>query len=176
MEITDKISFLKYALPALAAGACGVDKFSKSQIDEFVKQVSENKIPDLDIEKTFKLANVMCNFVATRDKKTSIDTDVIREYFLFEHNKVLDDNAKLEDHDIKTCKTYARKITNIEEGFAIVKTKIGEEKYSTAFLKDAKVGDIVAVHFSFITERISAETARKMNSLQNASQKIKLGV
>lgn len=184
MEIEDKLLFLKYALPSLVgkSGSRGLCSgatvgFSESQINGFVKQVSEGEVPDLDIGKTFRVATAMCNFIAAKMGKKSVDSEVIRKYFLFEHNNVVDERSKLaKGLDNESCKTYAGKILSIKEKLAIVKTRIGEKEYSTSFLNDAKVGDRVAVHFSYIIERVSAETEEKMSKTWNAGRKLKQGV
>jgi hydrogenase maturation factor len=184
MNIEDKLLFLKYALPSIVGkagcpGSCSgaLVKFSESQINDFVKQVSENKVPDIDIEKTFKFATTMCTHIAMEMGKSSIDSEVVREYFLFEHNSVVDERFELrKTFDSVACKTYPGKIVSLDKELATVETRIGKKEYSTSFLKDAKVGELVAVHFNYITERISMETEKKMNAVSNASKKLKTGV
>ncbi|MGA3020946.1 MAG: hypothetical protein ABSD68_03290 [Candidatus Micrarchaeales archaeon] len=184
MNIEDKLLFLKYALPSIVGktgslGSCSGApvKFSESQIDSFVKQVSESKVPDIEIEKTFKVATAMCTHIAMRMGKSSIDSEVIREYFLFEHNSVVDERSELRrTFDSVACKVHAGRIISMERGLATVETDaIGKKEYDTSFLKDAKVGELVAVHFNYITERISAETEKRMKISSNTGRKLKTG-
>lgn len=186
MNIKDeeaKIIFLKYALPSMVGkagerGSCSgapID-FTESQISGFVEQVSEGKIPELDIGKTFRVANAMCAIIATKMGKSSIDAEVIREYFLFEHNSlVIKRSEEGEKFDHIACKTYAGKIMRVKGDTAFVKTSMGEKEYSASFLKDARVGENVAVHFGYITERISTETVRKMGDPSAVGRRLKTG-
>ena len=50
---------------------------------------------------------------------------------------------------------------------AAVKTVLGEKEYRTDFERGLTIGDIVAVHFDFIVEKISKETAEMMNKVNS---------
>jgi hydrogenase maturation factor len=178
-----KLVFLRYALPSMVGKAGGLGScsgmpinFTESQISEFVKQVSEDKVPELDIGKTFRVANAMCTLIATKMEKSEIDEEVIREYFLFEHNGfVIRRSEEGEKFDHIACKTYAGKIIRVNDGLALVHTSAGEKEYLTSFLKNAKVGESVAVHFDYIAERISSETVKKMGDPSAYGRKLKVG-
>jgi len=106
----------------------------------------------------------MCFNIAEKMKKDSVDSEVIRQYFLFEHDKVVDDRFKLMgDFNPIDCKTYAGKVLSVHDKYAIVETPLGKRKYKTVFAKDVKKNDYVVVHFDYIVEKISSKIAEKMN-------------
>jgi hydrogenase maturation factor len=173
MKITDRVLFLKYALPCASTLIKRGDA-SQHYIDNLVDLVSNGRVPKEDAEQMFKIANAMCNSVATRMKRNSIDTEVIRQYFLMEHSKVVDDRFELMgDFDPVDCKTYAGKVLEVHNGSAVVETALGQRKYRTIFVKSVKKDDNVAVHFDFIVEKITNDTANKMNEIRAAYEESK---
>ena len=165
MIVRDRLLFLKYALPC-ARTLVKRGNVSQEYVDKLVDIVADGNVPEEDAEKMFKIATAMCNAIAVRMNKDEIDDDVIRKYFLTEHSPVVEDRYKLmKDFNPVDCKTYSGKVVGLEEDSAAVKTRLGTKEYRTAFAKDVAVGDIVAVHFDFIVEKISGELSEKMEEL-----------
>jgi len=163
MIIKDRLLFLKYALPC-ANTLVKRGTVSKEYVDKLIKEVARNKVPVENAEKIFKVATSMCFNIAEKMKKDSVDSEVIRQYFLFEHDKVVDDRFKLMgDFNPIDCKTYAGKVLSVHDKYAIVETPLGKRKYKTVFAKDVKKNDYVVVHFDYIVEKISSKIAEKMN-------------
>lgn len=163
MKINDRLLFLRYALPC-ASTLVRRGNVTQEYIDRLTSLVSQGKVPKEDAESMFKVANAMCESVAERMGKSAIDADVIRQYFLLEHSKVVDDRYRLMgDFNPIDCKTYAGRVLKVNDGNALVETRLGKKLYSTVFAKEVKEGEEVAVHFSFIVEKIPAELARRMN-------------
>jgi len=163
MKIKDRLLFLKYALPC-AGTLVGRGVVPQSYVDRLVAMVSENKVPRDDAESVFKVANMMCTSIAQRMGKKSIDAEVIRTYFLLEHNKVVEDRFEIMgDFNPVDCKTYVGRIVKENDGLAVVETILGKRGYKTVFARDVKKNDKVAVHFDFIIEKLSDEMAEKMN-------------
>ncbi len=153
MKIKDRALFLKYALPC-ASTLVKRGNVSQDYIDYLIALVSEGKLPKENAEAIFKIAIAMCDNVATRMKKKSVDTDVIRRYFLLEHSKVVDDRFKLMgDFNPVDCNTYLGTVEEVGSNSATVKTILGKRKYKTVFCKSLKKGDKVVVHYDFIIER-----------------------
>jgi len=150
--------FLKYAVPSCETHVRRRE-MQQSRADELMAILSENgKLPD-DAEQTFKVALQVCGALAGIMHKDSIDADVVREYFLVLHNRVVDEQKEMlrnvDSHfDPARCKTYSGKVINIEGENAVVATELGRRNYKMAFARDVKNGDTVAVHYDFIIEKI----------------------
>ena len=163
MEITDRLLFFRYALPC-AGTLVKRGTVSQDHVDSLMAEVSENKAPGRGEENLFKVANAMCAVIAKKMGKDSIDADVIRRYFLFEHSKVVDERFELMgDFDPVDCRTYAGKVLEVAKDSALVETKLGRKRYKTLLDKDVKKDDSVAVHFDFVVEKIPNPVAEKMN-------------
>lgn len=166
MRISDRLLFLRYALPC-ASTLVKRGAVNQQHIDDLILMVSNNRVPKENVEKMFKVANVMCGNIAKRMGKSSVDTNVIRRYFLLEHSKVVDDRYQLmRDFNPIDCKTYAGKVISIANGGAIVDTSLGKKRYKTVFAKGVKENDKVAVHYDYIIEKISDYTAKKMREAE----------
>ena len=156
-----------YALPC---GGTFVKRgiLKEEEWNRCIALVSENRTPEEKIEKMFLVANVICSRVAKQMGKSEIDSEVIREYFLMEHSKVVDDRFRImRDFHPVACSTYAGNVMAIKNGHSAVKTVLGEKEYRTDFERGLTIGDIVAVHFDFIVEKISKETAEMMNKVNS---------
>lgn len=163
MIIEDRLLFLKYALPC-AGTLVRRGNVSKEYIDKLTKMVSEGRVPKEDAESMFKVATAMCNSIAERMNKEAVDADVIRTYFLLEHSEVVDDRFNLmKDFNPVDCKTYSGKVAGIGEGFANVRTRLGEKRYKTDFAKDLHTGDTVIVHWDYVVEKAPEDFLRRMN-------------
>lgn len=171
MTIVDRLLFLKYALPC-AGTLVKRGGVSQDYVDRLILQVSRGSEPDRGAERMFVVANVMCTRIAKEMHKKSVDSEVIRNYFLFNHSKVVDDRFDLmKDFNPVDCKTYAGKVIDVHDGYATVETVLGRKKYNTIFEKGVKKNDDVVVHFDFIIEKILPETAEKMNEMRAAYEK-----
>ena len=162
MKIEDRLLFLRYALPC-ASTLVKRGNVTQEYINRLIVLVSQGKVPKEDVENMFKVANAMCESIAERMGKSAIDADVIRQYFLLEHSKVVDDRYQLmKDFNPVDCRVYAGRVLKVNDGYALVKTRLGKKLCSTVFAKKVKKGEEVAVHFDFIVEKIPAELARRM--------------
>jgi len=164
MKIEDRILFDKYAFPCLNETDVKRGRITQELADELTARVSENMEPSDGLEeRLFPVAVSMCTFLARKANKKSIDADIIREYFLLTHNKVVDEQAELvRDVDPIRCKTYPGMVVKVEGGSAMVETVLGSRSYKTDFEKNVKKGDIVVVHFDHIVERITERMAEIM--------------
>ncbi|MGD0728766.1 MAG: hypothetical protein ABR981_01685 [Candidatus Micrarchaeaceae archaeon] len=166
MKIEDRKLFLKYALPC-ASTFVTRGTLTQEHLNDLIRTVSDDNLPNENVEEMFKVANAMCKIIAMRMNKSSIDSEVIRQYFLLEHSKVVDDRYELmRDFNPIDCKTYAGIVTKTENGHAIVKTSRGEREYKTLFAKNAREKDMVVVHFDFIVELITEDTFKKMQTAE----------
>lgn len=182
LDAEAEILFLKYAIPAMSPHRFArthsftqtqIEPFSKqaftqTQIELFAKQASEGILPDINLEKTFDLAVRVCKAMAKLGNKTLIDSDVIREYFLIEHNPSVEYRHSLGEKNLDPvlCKTYIGKVTETGEGYARVETTRGNLKYNPVFTADVKIGDKVAVHYNYITEKITPNLEKSLQSIK----------
>lgn len=116
------------------------------------------------------MAVAWCEIIAKEMRKESIDEDVIRTYFWFIHNTVIDKRVNLgEKFDHVACKVHLGNIIDVdsEKNTATVETPRGEMKCNASFINMAAKGDRVATHFDYITEKVSPELEGRMNSLSS---------
>lgn len=162
MKIEDRRLFLKYALPCAGTLVKRGD-VKKEYVDQLIGIVSDGNVPEEDAESMFKIANAMCGKIAERMGKKTVDTEVIRTYFLLEHSDVVDDRyALMGDFNPVDCKTYAGTVTQKDGDYATVETRLGRKRYRTAFTRDLKEKDRVVVHWDFIVEKAPKFFVEKM--------------
>ena len=164
MRISDRLLFLKYALPC-ASTLVRRGNVKQEYLDSLILMVSDNRVPKENAEEMFRVANAMCESIAARMKKSSIDTEVIRQYFVMEHSKVVDDRYELmRDFNPVDCRTYTGEVVSLEDGEAVVSTVLGNRRYKTLFAKDIKKNDKVIVHYDYVIEKLPEAIAEKMQS------------
>jgi hydrogenase maturation factor len=162
MKFKDETSrklFFRYAVPCsetLAKRGVITQKYQRS----LVRSVILNKKIPKNAENTFKVASSMCEKTAKKLGKKSIDKEVIRNYFLFGHDKAVDRRYKIfKDFDPMLCRIYSGKVL-LSGSRALVQTIAGDKEYSTSLR--VKKGDYVVVHRDFIVEKISKKLAKKL--------------
>jgi hydrogenase maturation factor len=166
MRIEDRLLFLKYALPC-AGAFIRRGNVSQGYVDGLIKMVAEGNVPAERAETMFKVADAQCEAIATKEGKSSIDSDVIREYFLVEHSRVVDDRFELmRDFDPVACKTYVGVVRSIGSESAVVETRLGKGHYKTLFARGVKVGDKVITHYDFVIEKVSADAAKWLQKVK----------
>jgi hydrogenase maturation factor len=162
-----RLLFLKYASPC-AETLVKRGTVTKKQMNDMLVDVSYRRESSKDAAKKFKTAIFICKKIAKKLNKKIIDVEVIRRYFLLEHDKIVDGRYKMfKDFDPQKCRTYSGKIISTKNGFAIVNTIIGNKKYRTDFVPQLKVGNYVIVHRNFIIERINKNLAEKLWRLKD---------
>lgn len=162
LPIKDKELFLRYAIP------CGEVLVKRGELkEELLKNLNDSvangrKI-DVPVEDIFKVASRMCTIIAKRMGKKEIDENVIRKYFLLEHEKAIIWRKKIyPDIDIKRCRVYPGKVLKIDFDGALVKTQLGEKMLRNDFSPDLKKGEWVSTHYDYISEKIKAEHVKRM--------------
>ena len=162
MEIEDRLLFLKYALPC-AGTLVKRGIVSQEHVDNLIELVSKGKLPEDNAENIFKVANAMCSVIAMRMGKKKVDSEVIRRYFLREHDKVVEERfEQMRDFNPDDCKTHSGSVVGVRGGFATVETSLGRKGYRDDFVKDLKEGDKVVVHYGFIVEKLSERMIKEL--------------
>jgi len=147
---------MKYALP------CSDTLIKRGEVDEnYIKKLFEIVKSGKDIpknsEKIFKVAYSFCKKIGEKINKDPMDEDVIRRYFLYEHDDVVEKIGYEQ-----SCKVYPGLCLKIENGLAKIITPIGVNFYKMDFLPDLKENEYVVVHREFVVERVSKDLAKKL--------------
>jgi len=162
-----RLLFFRYALPC-STTLVKRGFLSKKVVNKLIENLSLNKEIQKDFEKNFKIANWMCNKIARRLKKKYIDNTVIRKYFLFEHDKVVDWRYSMfKDFNPENCRVYSGKVIRFKNKKALIKTILGIRNYKTNFVNNLKIGDYVVVHRNFVVEKINSKLSKKLWKLKN---------
>ena len=165
LEIADKDLFLKYAVP------CGEVLVSRGSLDRktlegFRRVVADGRRISDDIAESFPVAARMTSIIAQRMGKEKIDEEVIRRYFLFEHDHAVRWRASIwNDVRIDECLIQPGRIVRREGDSLVVNTPSGEKTFRGEFVPEAGRGDFVTLHYDFISEiagRKNFETLKRM--------------
>jgi len=162
LPIKDKELFLRYAIP------CGEVLVNRGELKgELLNRLNEsikNKQEiDIDIEDVFKVASRMCSLLAKKMGKKEIDAEVIRRYFLLEHEKAIRWRKQIKpDIRLEDCLVYPGKILRIDPDKVLVKTKTGEKFFRNDFTEGMKKNDWVSVHYGYIAERLKENHVNRM--------------
>ncbi len=166
INIKNRQLFFKYAVPCAETLVHRGQKTQKF-VDDLVEDISKNKEIESDCEENFKVAYAMCKLLAKRKNKKEIDDEIIREYYLFNHDEMVDKRfEQMGDFDPTECRIYSGQVIDISGNIASVKTILGTKKYRIDYNKDMKRGDFVTVHRKFVVEKISKELAEKLHELK----------
>jgi len=161
LPITDKELFLRYAIP------CGEVLVKRGSLDpKLLKKaeriVTDGKTANIKPEEMFPTAAKMCTLLAHKMGKKAIDAEVIRRYFLFEHEKAVRWRMKIYPDVIpEKCIVYPARVLRSGE-LLLVNTPGGKKILDTRFAPEVKRGDWVSTHYSYASEKISSETAKRM--------------
>lgn len=162
---------MKYALPC-AGTLVKRGSVSQETIDRLILAVKTGKEIPKDAERIFKVAFSACSLSAIDSGKENIDEKVIRQYYLFGHDKMIDQRyEEMGDFSPDACRIRAGIVQSVRDGFAVVANSAGAAKYRTDYCP-VKEGDLVTTHWDFVVEKIDPETARRMKT-QKVELKIK---
>ncbi len=160
MNISDRILFLKYALPC-AGTLVKRGSVSQEEWDDSIRNLSNGHAKP-GAENTFKVATAFCTLMAKDAGESEISENTIRRYFLSEHDTVVDRRAEeMGDFLPDDCRIYAGKVADVAENRAIVETQRGKLEYRTDFCK-VREGDTVVVHWDFVVEHVDLDTAKAL--------------
>ncbi len=162
LPIQNKELFLKYAIP------CGEVLVNRGELKERLLKkmkgsVIEQKELNYDIENIFKVATRMCTIIGTDMGKKQIDEDVIRKYFLHEHEKAIEWRMQIKPDVVpEKCRVYPGRVVNENNKGVLLNTPLGRVIAKTDFMDKLKTGDWVSSHYSQIAEKIPLKEADLM--------------
>lgn len=162
-ELKAEHYFLRYAFPC-AYVLCDQGRMTQQDY-ELLKKLAKHggDISFTQLEEYFPQAFRRIKEVAQKLKKDYTSIDVIRAYFLDEHNKYIDKGdgmyKDMPDVFCEFCKVKKERVEKkrIVEGMLFV--RVGKERWVRApFFEDTEisVGDKVTVHHAFAVEKITA--------------------
>jgi len=162
IEETSEAVFFRYSAD------CAYQLFSLGRIKEREYQIirdcrEHGKVPDrIFLEAVFPAAIERIKRLAKTLSKDYWDAEVIRKYFLEEHNRIIDRGDgyyAIAPKSIKElCKVRVGKIKNSETiGGEVIYTVDYGDKEETAlgkYLPDVKIGERISTHWKFAIERV----------------------
>ena len=176
MEISNRILFFKYAIPC-AETLVKRGALDKKDFEKMFDAVKKGKEPEKNSEQVFKVALAHLNLIAKRNNRQVIDEETIREYFLFGHDKVVDDRfEEMKDFNPEACRVYFGIVNKIKNDAAVVETPDGNKSCKLDFVKGLAADDLVVVHRDFVVEKISDELADMLGEkMEKYSQEMETG-
>jgi len=142
-------------------------KLKKEELDKIIENFSRGNLPKKGFEEIFAVANAMLKIIAKKMGKEAIDAQVLRQYYLVDHDKVVDQRfEEVGDFDPIACKIRIGEVLAVSGSKAKVKTEFGLKEYRTYFVKDVKVGDKVIVHYDFIVEKFSEKIKKDLMKMK----------
>jgi len=154
LPIRDKELFLRYAIP------CGEVLVRRGEVEgELLHKLNDavkNRTElDYPVEEVFKVAARMCTIIARQMGKGEIDDEVIRRYFLVEHENAIRWRQKVRPElKLEDCLVYPGRVLRIDSENILVKTPLGERMLRNDFAEGIKVNDLVSVHYDYIAEKL----------------------
>ena len=164
LPIRNKELFLRYAIP------CGEvlvrrGELGKELLGSLNAAVANGQEIGIPVEDIFKVASRMCTIIAKRSGKAEIDDEVIRRYFLVEHEKAILWRKSIHpDLSVADCRVYPGKVLRVDGDAALVMTPMGVKRLRTDFEGSLGKGDSVSTHYSYIPERISKAHMQRLMS------------
>lgn len=162
LPIRDRELFLRYAIPCgeVLVKRGDLRKDLLFRMNDSVKNGGELEYP---IEDVFKVASRMCTILAKQMGRKEIDSEVIRRYFLVEHDRAIAWRKQVKpDIDLKECSVKPGKVLRIDPESVLVQTRMGEKAYRNDFVRGLKVNDWVSVHYDYIDEKLKRHHVNKM--------------
>jgi hypothetical protein len=159
--IRNKELFLRYAIPC---GEVLVKRgdLRQEMLDKLDRSVREGREIDFPIENVFKVASRMCTILAKEEGKKEIDDDVIRRYFLFEHEKAIKWRSMFyPDVKLRDCLVYPARVMDARDMIRL-STPIGQKLVANTFENELRRRDWVSLHYDHISEKLDETTAKKM--------------
>lgn len=158
----NKALFLRYALPC-ADKLIERGETTKEYIEEIKRCLRNRERIKNEYLKIFKVAFAFCEELGKKLKKNAMDEEIIRKYFWFEHDKIVDlTGACIE------CKILPGRVEKISNNKAIVMTPIGKKTCSLELAEEIKKGDYVTLHLNFVIEKISRKNAKTLWKIKEA--------
>ncbi|MBC8500754.1 MAG: HypC/HybG/HupF family hydrogenase formation chaperone [Nanoarchaeota archaeon] len=150
--------FLKYSFPC-AHTLLEMGSIDEKKFEELRKNTLQNKVMNrAELVILFPAAFRRIAQVAEKMKKDTWDVDVIRKYFLEDHNMYIDSKEgnyeKFSTEFRDFCKVYKGKVVHKEGDILTVEYGHRQRNVLAEILPEAKVGDTIIIHQGFAVEKL----------------------
>ena len=160
---------MKYALPCVSV-LVKRGTVTQEHLESLIETVKDGGEAPTGAEKIPAVAFAVCSLIALENGKAAIDDDIIREYFLFRHDDMIDKRyEEMGDFDTDACRTRIGRIVSIDSGRALVEMPGRTKTYRTDFVPDVKVNDRVVTHWDFIVETVDGAIAKQLETRKKQS-------
>lgn len=151
--------FLKYALPCSYV-LVEQKRLSKEQQRNLENKLLNNEsISREELEKSFPEAFRRINELALRSKKDPWSIEVIRKYWIEEHNKYIDKGegmySKFSNEFKEICKVHKAKVIEIKDNILTVSYDKKTRKVLSNLIPNVKLNKIVTIHQGYAIEILS---------------------
>tara|TARA_Y100000310_G_scaffold209958_1_gene210574 strand:+ start:2509 stop:2985 length:477 start_codon:yes stop_codon:yes gene_type:complete len=153
MHSTPETYFLKYAFP------CAFIIREKEEINENklkeLETAAINNIPltRAELEKIFFRAFEKIERFAAEKGKDKWDLELIKDYFLNQHNKEIEEGrgfyATAHPTIKELSKVYIGKVIKKNNDILTIKTEKGERKVLNHLVPEAQIGNIISIHYGY---------------------------
>ncbi|MFH1210020.1 MAG: HypC/HybG/HupF family hydrogenase formation chaperone [archaeon] len=151
--------FLKYALPCSYV-LVDQKRLSKEEQEELRYRLLNNKeITKEELERTFTAAFRRIKELAKKMNKDYWDINVIKKYWLEEHNRYIDKNdgmySKFSENFREICKVYKAEVIEINKNILTVSYNNKTRKVFSDLIPNVKLKDMVTIHQGYAIEILS---------------------
>lgn len=150
--------FFRYAFPC-AHILVKMGSLKKEKFKELEKKFNSGKSPSKEeLEKIFPAAFRRIKMLAKKMKKDYWDLEVMKEYWLKEHNKIIDKNDgnyKPTSADFKDfCKVHKTKVIDKQDNLLTIKYGSKTRKVVNHLISTLEIGNTIIVHHNQAIEKI----------------------
>jgi hydrogenase maturation factor len=97
--------------------------------------------------------------------RKEIDEDVIRRYFLIEHENAIRWRQQVRPElKLEECLVYPGRVLKIGDDGILVRTPLGERMFRSDFAQGLRGTDWVSVHYDYVSERINESHVNRMKT------------
>jgi hypothetical protein len=150
--------FFKYAFPC-AGAKVKLGSMRKEEFEKLKELFLQNSNPDKEtLEKDFNAAFSRIKKLAEKMNKEIWDFEVIKEYWEKNHNEIIERGEGMYGSASESfkdfCKIHKAKIIEKKGDKLIVEYDNKTRIVSDFLVPDAKIGDIVTIHYAYAVEKV----------------------
>ncbi|MBU2633678.1 MAG: HypC/HybG/HupF family hydrogenase formation chaperone [Nanoarchaeota archaeon] len=154
--MTPQQYFLRYALPCSRI-LVDIHRLPKEEQEELESKLkNKQELNKEELEKIFTAAFKRIKELANKMKKDYWDMEVIKKYWLEEHNKYIEKGdgyyGKAGNDFKEICKVHKAKVIEINKNILTVSYNNKTRKVFSDLTPDVKIDNIVTIHHGFAIE------------------------
>jgi hydrogenase maturation factor len=135
----------------------------KKEARNLIRMYGSGKDMPVRIDNYFPKAISRCADTAKQMGRSEMDAEVIREYFWYGHDRLVDQEALSTSMNPDYCKVWPGIVIELNgRRHAMVKTPQWKMNYRRDLVPEIEKGQNVTVHRKFIAEIIDKETAEEL--------------